>query len=197
MFETPNPSSTRAEISRANGAKSNGPITPEGKARCSQNATRHGLNSGRVVIQGESLDSYRALHRSFVKQFEPRTGVERRLVSLMAVSQWRLQRILAIETQLFGNRLADSQDLMERYLQRYIPNPDSDQKLAWAFTNMSGGSSLPLLTRYEGSIQRAFDRAFRQFHALRGKSKTPAPPQAQLGSQTVVTPISLEDCGFG
>jgi hypothetical protein len=40
--------SARAAASRANGAKSRGPRTAEGKARASQNVLKHGIGPGRA-----------------------------------------------------------------------------------------------------------------------------------------------------
>ena len=59
---------TRAGAARANGKKSHGPRTPEGKARCSLNGFKHGLRPGRVVIPGESLDIYNTLPDPHVVQ---------------------------------------------------------------------------------------------------------------------------------
>ena len=51
----------RAAASRVNGARSRGPTTPEGKARSSQNALRHGLRAQKfVVVAGESAQDFAA-----------------------------------------------------------------------------------------------------------------------------------------
>ena len=48
----------RAETARANGAKSQGPKTEEGKAVSSQNATKHGLRSKNIVLKDEDPQEY-------------------------------------------------------------------------------------------------------------------------------------------
>ena len=76
MSETTPPKRTRAEIARANGAKSRGPITPEGKARSSQNARRHGLFARHVLLPNESSAEYQDLLRTHLERFRPQTPIE-------------------------------------------------------------------------------------------------------------------------
>jgi hypothetical protein len=163
--ETPKP--TKAEIARANGAKSKGPVTPRGKAISSRNATRHGLRSKQVLLPEESAESWLAFHRTYVDQFQPQTKVELDLVSIMATARWRMRRLTAIETSYLTHELNTRRDIISRF----VDNPDRDKSLAWTFNSVSGGTALPLLSRYETSLHRTFDRAFKQLQSLQERSK--------------------------
>lgn len=162
------PKPTRADIARANGAKSKGPITPRGKAISSRNATRHGLTSRQIVLPDESADSYLALHRAFVDQFHPQTIVELELVSTMAIARWRLRRLVSVET----NYLAHEVHSRRQDIQRFVDNPNREKSIAWTFSRVSGGTALSLMTRYETAQHRIFERALKQFQSLREGSNT-------------------------
>ena len=62
---------TRSEASRVNGAKSRGPKTPEGRARSSQNARKHGVLVHAVVLRNEDPEQYDALAREYYARYGP------------------------------------------------------------------------------------------------------------------------------
>src|SRR5688572_11929983 len=90
------------EASRTNGAKSQGPITPEGKAKSSQNAERHNLcAAGHIVLlTNENPDEFRQLIDDFIVRFQPVDGVELDLVYKLIAASWRDKRITGMETAL-------------------------------------------------------------------------------------------------
>jgi hypothetical protein len=140
----------QAQASRANGALSQGPVTPEGKAASSQNALRHGLRSAAVVLPTEDREEFAEHQAAYVRRFRPIDPPERDLVEAMAAAQWRLRRLIVIETQLLQ---------------------DGDPAVA-----------LGIITRYEGQLNRSYDRAFKHLEALKATrppaSRTaPAKPQ--------------------
>ena len=151
------PSALKSETARINGAKSRGPVTPEGKARSADNSRRHGLTAASIVLPGESAAHFQLLLADYMNYFQPQTGVEADLVEVMAVARWRLRRLLAIETHQLELE-------MTRRKRTCLVHED---RLADAFQQLSDTSnSLALLLRYEASINRSYDKALKQLQEL-------------------------------
>ena len=83
--------------SRANGSKSRGPVTPEGKLASSQNAITHGMLATTIVLKGESTDRFLGLLAALLEEFQPQTPFEESLIENMAVARWRQMRIWGME----------------------------------------------------------------------------------------------------
>jgi len=90
----------QAEASRANGAQSHGPVTPEGKTQSAQNALRHGLRSTAVLIPGEDPEEFDRHCAAYLQRFKPADQPERDLVEAIAAARWRLKRLLELEARL-------------------------------------------------------------------------------------------------
>lgn len=153
----------RINASRANGARSRGPATPEGKARSSQNAVTHGLLSRAVVLGAESKEAFEALFEDFVTCFAPVGTVELTLVEEMAVSTWRQRRCWAVETRMVDEAAA-----------RSAAGPVSS--IASAYTDLASGPALPLIHRYEARIHKMYQRALNNLLLLRETIEMPNEP---------------------
>jgi hypothetical protein len=92
---------SRSNASRANGAKSKGPSTPEGKARSSQNARKHGLTARFDILPDESLEDFDSLLEAHLAQYQPSGDVEKELVHTLAITRWRLRRVPTLESDVF------------------------------------------------------------------------------------------------
>ena len=165
---------SKAEAARANGAKSRGPATPEGRAKSSRNSLRHGLSAKSVLLPAESHEQFQLLLDAHVQQFHPANPVEMDLVEAMAVARWRLRRIWAIETSLLANELTRrAEDIDDEFTEM-----TGEDRLAWVFQRLAdGGQSLALLARYEGNLNRAFDRAFKQLNFLKSQRQNEPKPE--------------------
>jgi hypothetical protein len=175
-------SELKSETARINGARSRGPVTPEGKARSSANSRRHGLTSS-VLLDGESDEHFQLLLADFMDQFHPRTGVETDLVEVMAIARWRLRRLLAIETRLFELEMVRRR----KQIDEDFSEMDHEDRLAFVFQKLSDtGNSLTLLIRYEGSLNRSYDKALKHLLQLQSSRQNP-PPGGPLGSFGIST----------
>jgi hypothetical protein len=107
MYRTVN----QAKASRHNGAKSKGPVSPEGKANSSRNATTHGLFSSAILLESESEAEWRQLEKDLIARFQPADNVELNLINEMAIASWRARRASALETALLSTEVEELADL--------------------------------------------------------------------------------------
>jgi hypothetical protein len=142
----------RIESSRANGARSHGPITAEGKLRSSGHNLKHGLLAKIILLKAENLDVVANLFAAFERDLQPRNEVERALVENLAISRWRMLRLWAIERANLQKEI-DKLDPLEA-------GDDPATCAALAFRALGDESRiLDLLNRYEARFERQFNRA--------------------------------------
>src|SRR5579863_2234033 len=93
-------SRVRIRSSRANGALSRGPKTPEGKLRAAGNRCTHGHYSKRVVLKSESQELFDALHAELTAEYQPQNAAESNAVKEMVIALWRVFRAMGTQTRL-------------------------------------------------------------------------------------------------
>ena len=147
--------SRRIKASRANGAKSNGPKTPEGKLRSQTHTIRHGLLAKAVVVEGEDPALFKTLMAECEAQFAPVDEVELGMVEEMAVAYWRMRRSWTIEAELMSQGVRGQQS---------VPFA---ARMAAAFTDPDRMPKLALLQRYEARLHRMYQRALQSLILLR------------------------------
>ena len=154
----------RIQASRVNGARSRGPITPEGKARAAANAVlRHGLLAKCVVLENESGQCFDDLVVQHTERFAPADGVEFGMIEEMAAAYWRMRRAWAIENRL-----------MEKAIRNQPPG-DEAERIAGAFSELAASPELNLLHRYEARLHRIYQRALLNLAVL-GECELPSEP---------------------
>ena len=159
--------------SRANGARSRGPITPAGKQASSLNAIRHGLLAKCVVLRTEARAGFDILLDQHIQRYSPDDDVELSVVEEMAATFWRMRRAWAIETRLHDDAINAREP------------GDEIGRITGAFTDLAASPALALLHRYEARLHNIRQRAFKNIHLLRNTPPLPneptfAPPHPTL-----------------
>ena len=86
------PTDAQREASRLNGAKSHGPITPQGKENSSRNSLRHGLTAKSMLVNSENREVFDKHAEAYYDKFEPSHHVDCNFVDEMIVCHWRQRR---------------------------------------------------------------------------------------------------------
>jgi hypothetical protein len=101
MAQERDSSPMKIDANRRNALRSTGPITPEGKARSSKNALRHGVYSALPVVSGLEQREHWATHRAgILKSLAPEGTLEEALAEWVALCFWRLNRVHRYETAI-------------------------------------------------------------------------------------------------
>lgn len=78
--------------------RKSGPKTPEGKARSSQNALKHGLFSSQALLQDEVAAELEEIRRQVFAAFNPQGYFEELYADRAVLAVWRLRRAVQVET---------------------------------------------------------------------------------------------------
>src|SRR6185312_10672192 len=105
--------STAAQIlaNRQNAERSHGPVTAEGKARVSQNATKFGLFSVANFVRPEEQDIFNRFQTGYLAELAPDSSLEETLAREIIHAAWRLRRCADLE-------VAPPEDLTDEELDR-------------------------------------------------------------------------------
>jgi hypothetical protein len=176
------------EANRRNALLSTGPRTPEGKARASMNALRHGLTAETVVLQSESGDAYREIRDSLIDSYQPANAHEMMLVDQVAAGHWRTLRARRYEKAML--------DLEIKTLKRIeaideAPDPEHDDEAAVAALCSNDESQYKNYFRYDGSISRDYYRAIGALERIQARraraERNAAPAVAAAGASAPQT----------
>ena len=141
-----------AEVAPETPSGSTGPTSEEGKATSSRNAVKHNLCSKKLT--GADLEEYNELLAKFDSEWEPTTETERLLLAQMALSQWRLNRALSLELDVFDQQSGFGRSTGVRCR---CAKPESTLDPA----------ALALVLRYSTTAERNFYKALAELQRLR------------------------------
>src|SRR3954469_6247175 len=147
--------STEAQINanRENGAKG-GVKSEAGKAISSQNSRTHGAYARNVVLSTEDQSVYNNLHLEYLQEWEPIGRTECDLTTMIAMSSWKIGRLVPVGTCLWELAMA-------RQAKDLDPDLEEATRNALAFEKMSGERAMQNLERAEAHLRREMDRAIR------------------------------------
>jgi hypothetical protein len=178
-------SAAQIAASRANGAKSRGPVTPDGKKISAQNAQRHGILAGICTIAGEAPENFAAMLADLYKTWAPTDEHERCLVDTLGMAVWRRARIAALESAGITLQVAKVRAASNR--------PDAAICTATqyrALTSLAQEThTFELLHRYEKAFTRMFERAARSLMAYRKfRQELPTVPETDPDHEPQLEP---------
>jgi len=167
-------SEARSEAARRNGAKSNGPKTPEGKAISSANSLRHGMTAKAILLTSENPEAYTQLAGAYYVKFQPTDDVECDLIDEMVIAKWRQRRDWSNEAALFDLEM----DHQTKKVDSEYTKIDHACRYALAFRALADESkSIQLLIRYETGHRRSYYKALDTLLKLRAELKPNPDPE--------------------
>ena len=153
-------SEKQLEANRRNAQRSTGPRTDEGKKVSALNARRHNLTGQVTAMTDADRIMHDAFSASIVENLGPEGAMETQLAQRIATDSWRLNRISAVEDNLFAlGHNAHSDDIETE-------NPEIHAALTAAKVFTEESKQLQLLTLYEQRINRNIQKNLAILQAL-------------------------------
>ena len=139
-------SEKQVEANRKNSQLSTGPITAQEKEIVAQNATKHGVLSVKVPIDGAERKEFELFASTIEHALQPVNAFELLLVDRIISCAWRLRRVVHVESMLLASQI----------------------KMSWSngtyqeIFSGSSGQTMAIMSRYERTLEYGLYRALKE-----------------------------------
>jgi hypothetical protein len=158
------PSKLKSAMSRANGAKSRGPKTPQGRATSSMNALSHGLTAKTLILPNENQDLFLEMFTAYFDLFRPANQMEIDVVCDIVANRWRLRRTWRYQTAILDVEMATQAPEFEKRHEQL----DEDMLGALAFLALANSKGYDTVLRTDIHLTRTYRKALDELRRLRG-----------------------------
>ncbi len=141
-------SQKQIDANRRNAQKSTGAKTPETKAITRLNAKRDGITGQVLTLSEEDRPIFEALKAELIADLAPKTTMELRLANGIAWDTWRLDRLRAVEMNMYALGTQDAETTVDS------ENPQIDTAMSGALTFEEQSHKFALLSIYEQRLNR-------------------------------------------
>ena len=162
-------SDARLAANRANAQHSTGPATAQAKERTRLNATRHGLTSQVACMPWEDRGAFDQFCAGLIADYRPAGVVETEIARSIAEDHWRLNRVRAIEHNIFA--LAVVEPSAPLVADREEMDEQMENALLQARAFRDHAQSFGLLTLYEQRINRNILRNEQRLRAHQAENR--------------------------
>jgi hypothetical protein len=159
-------SDKQLEANRSNALLSTGAKTTAGRKRSSMNALRHGITGQVTTMTDEDRAAHDKFSQALMKDLAPEGAMEIQLAQRIATDSWRLNRISAVEDNLFALGLHENGGIIDP------TNSQVDTALTTARVFTMESKNLQLLTLYEQRLNRAVQKNLALLQSLQAARKT-------------------------
>jgi hypothetical protein len=152
------------EISRANSQKSTGPRSDPGKQRSRMNAVKHNLSGQHLILLATETEAYNRMATSMLIDLKPKSEPERQIAQKIIDTNFRLNRLTAIENNMFNFGLMRNETDTAHDDRIEVM---AAQTLAWT----ERANSFDILGRYESRLSRQLLKYQEEFERLQAVRK--------------------------
>ncbi|HEX4136342.1 MAG TPA: hypothetical protein VHY84_17140 [Bryobacteraceae bacterium] len=144
---------------RRNALLSRGPTSAAGKRRCGLNNLRHGLTGHTTVLSEEERAAHDRFCAGIVACLRPEGALELQMAQSIADDHWRLNRVSAIESNMFALGQWEAPESTEA-------DSEIDAALNSARVFLADAGKFALLSLYEQRIHRNLQKSMAEFRSL-------------------------------
>jgi hypothetical protein len=170
---------------RRNAKFSTGPKTPEGKERSALNGFKHPHLGLTALMVDEDREAQTEFIRDFIADLNPQGAVDLQMARTLAMDNWRLNRIKAVEENIFAWGFAvEHADACNSEI------PQVENAMIHAVSYMQYADRINKISLYESRLSRIIARntdLLNKRQAERRKNQPEAAPRTQTATATSQT----------